>query len=231
MVNIINLDIANDGRARASRRALIEYSNLDFSMSQLITCPECSKHLQVPENLLGKKVQCPECKHTFNAVLPETEVAPVSSKPLPPPVESKAPAWDKKKRDDDEDDDDGRSERHRKRRDDDDDDRDDLPRRRRAPRYAPHRGGLILAFGIIGLVAFGPLGIVAWIMGNNDMREIRDGRMDPEGESMTSVGRILGMIASILMIVGVLGGCGFVGCLFFIGAMGAANAPGPQRRR
>ena len=124
-------------------------------MSQLIACPECSKQLQVPENLLGQKVQCPECKHAFTAVLPEIEIAPAPSRPVRA-TESKTPAWDKKKRTDDREEDDDRSERRRKRRDEDDDDEaDDRPRRRAS--YSPHRGGMILAFGIIGLVTFIPI--------------------------------------------------------------------------
>jgi hypothetical protein len=186
-------------------------------MAQLLACPECAKHLQVPEELLGKKVQCPECKHNFIAALPEVEIAPVP-KARPEPPTSKTPSWEQKKQDDEDDD---KSDR-RQRRDQDDDDR---PRRRRAPRYAPHRGGMILAFGIIGLVTLIPIfGILAWIMGNSDMRAIREGRMDPEGESMTNVGRILGIIGTILAVLGILSFCGFFGCVFMFGAMGAANA-------
>ena len=65
---------------------------------------------------------------------------------------------------------------------------------------APHRGVLILVLGILSLVVCGFLGPVAWIMGNNDLAEIRAGRMDREGEGMTQAGRICGMIASILLI-------------------------------
>ena len=67
-------------------------------MAHLITCPECKKNLQVPDDLIGKKVQCPECKHTFTAQV-ETEEISVSSKPPPPPsvpATSKPPAWDTK---------------------------------------------------------------------------------------------------------------------------------------
>jgi hypothetical protein len=43
------------------------------------------------------------------------------------------------------------------------------------------------------------IGIVAWIMGNNDLREIDAGIMDPTGRDMTNVGRILGMIGVALL--------------------------------
>jgi hypothetical protein len=66
----------------------------------------------------------------------------------------------------------------------------------------PHRGTTILILGILGLVVCGPLGIFAWIMGNADLREMTAGTMDPAGRGNTNAGRICGMIASLLMILG-----------------------------
>jgi hypothetical protein len=68
---------------------------------------------------------------------------------------------------------------------------------------APHRGVMILVFGILGLVVCIIFGILAWIFGNADLAEMNAGRMDPSGRGLTSAGRILGMIACILAIVGV----------------------------
>ena len=68
----------------------------------------------------------------------------------------------------------------------------------------PHRGTLILVLGILGLVVCGPLGIVAWVMGSGDLKEIDAGTMDPAGRGTTLAGKICGMIATILMIVGVI---------------------------
>ena len=65
----------------------------------------------------------------------------------------------------------------------------------------PHRGTLILVFGILGLVVCGPLGIAAWVMGSKDLKEMAAGAMDPSGRSQTNAGRICGIIASILMII------------------------------
>ncbi|MBN2182674.1 MAG: hypothetical protein JW715_12250, partial [Sedimentisphaerales bacterium] len=45
----------------------------------------------------------------------------------------------------------------------------------------PHRGTLILILGILGLVCCVICGIIAWVMGNTDLREIDAGRMDPSG--------------------------------------------------
>jgi len=59
---------------------------------------------------------------------------------------------------------------------------------------AAHRGGLILAFGILGWVVCFPFGIAAWIMGNHDLREMTGGRMDRGGEGLTRAGKILGIV-------------------------------------
>ena len=66
----------------------------------------------------------------------------------------------------------------------------------------PHRGGIILALGILGLVCCFICGIIAWVMGNNDLKEMAAGRMDPSGQGMTQAGKICGMISVILQIVG-----------------------------
>jgi hypothetical protein len=60
----------------------------------------------------------------------------------------------------------------------------------------PHRGGLILALGILG-VFFPLLSIFAWSMGHSDLGAINSGRMDRAGFSLTSTGRTLGMFASL----------------------------------
>lgn len=225
-------------------------------MATITSCPKCSKQVQVPDELLGKRVQCPECKNVFVAEPATSAVSTVPKKSSPgvpssspPPVPTKTPEWEKPRArldDDEEDDDRPRKKKRSRRREDDDDDDDDRPsRRRRRSDLAPHRGGMILAFGLIALIGgfiaggvlfiFGP---IAWIMGNNDLREIREGRMDREGEGMTQAGRICGIIATILAIVGIL-----LVCLYFVfimvvfgalfaGAAGAAkNQPFPPPRK
>ena len=67
-----------------------------------------------------------------------------------------------------------------------------------------------MVFGILGLVICGPLGIAAWVMGSNDLKQIDAGSMDPSGRSLTNGGRICGIIATILFVVYVI---------LFIGAM------------
>ncbi len=70
----------------------------------------------------------------------------------------------------------------------------------------PHRGVVVLVLGILGLVACVICGIIAWVMGNTDLREMREGRMDPSGMGLTNAGRICGMISVILAIVGFIFG-------------------------
>jgi len=68
----------------------------------------------------------------------------------------------------------------------------------------PHRGSVILAFGILGLVVCQLFGIAAWVMANSDLEEMRRGYMDPSGRDLTNTGRILGMVATILTIASLI---------------------------
>ena len=70
-------------------------------------------------------------------------------------------------------------------------------------RLQPHRGTVILVLGILGLVMCGPIGIIAWIMGKSDLDAMRRGVMDPSGQGMTNAGYILGIIATVLTLLGV----------------------------
>ncbi len=70
-------------------------------------------------------------------------------------------------------------------------------------------------------MACAPVGIAAWVMGNNDMKEMEAGRMDPEGKQLTQVGKILGMVSTILAIIGFcIGGAIVLIPLFFAAAAG-----------
>jgi hypothetical protein len=94
--------------------------------------------------------------------------------------------------------------------DEHDRDRDDDYRHRRD--LLPHRGGVVLTMGILSLASiavcalggllFGP---IAWVMGSNDLAEIRAGRMDPDGEGVTNAGRICGMVGTILGLLSIVG--------------------------
>ena len=82
-----------------------------------------------------------------------------------------------------------------------------------------HRGGLILLLGLLGIVLQpcpGPFfAIAAWVMGSNDLRDMESGRMDRSGTDLTRAGMIMGMIISVLWIIGLLG----VGGIIFLAAL------------
>jgi len=70
---------------------------------------------------------------------------------------------------------------------------------------SPHRGGLILALGIISWAVGCPIfGICAWVMGNTDLREMRAGRMDTSGIGLTQAGQVIGMIHAIICIFAIV---------------------------
>ena len=69
-----------------------------------------------------------------------------------------------------------------------------------------HRGILILAWGILSWVSCPIFGIIAWVLGNRDLREMRAGRMDPSGMGLTQAGQILGMIHAIILMGAIIVG-------------------------
>src|SRR5262249_57759934 len=85
-----------------------------------------------------------------------------------------------------------------------------------------HRGTAVLVLGILALVGIVPivLGPIAWIMGSNDLKEMRAGRMDRSGQGNTETGKMLGMIGTILWGIVTLGCCSF----YIIGLMGMGAA-------
>lgn len=89
---------------------------------------------------------------------------------------------------------------------------------------APHRGGLILALGILGIVLCGICGIIAWVLGNNDLKEMDAGRMDPSGRGTTQAGKICGIIGLAWQACGIV-----LWLVLVIGAivLGAATHKGP----
>ena len=179
-------------------------------MAEIIKCPECGRTLQVPETFFGQKVQCPECAHQFVAdpYAQNVQSTPPSTAPAAPPAETDA-------------DDRPRSRRREYDSSYDDDFDDDIATRRPSRRHSgyPHRGGLILTLGLIALIGgmsiYLPfvIGPIAWLMGNSDLAEIHAGRMDPSGEGLVQAGRILGIISTVFLILGVVIVCGFVGLI------------------
>lgn len=66
------------------------------------------------------------------------------------------------------------------------------------------QGTTILILGILGLVCCGPLGIAAWVMGNKAIKEIDANPSAYTNRGTVNAGRICGMIASILLVVGIV---------------------------
>src|SRR6187455_1778692 len=65
----------------------------------------------------------------------------------------------------------------------------------------PHRGGTVLAVGILSLVAaffLIPLGVVAWIMGSRDLKGMKRSEVEPAGRSLTRIGWVFGIASSVL---------------------------------
>jgi uncharacterized membrane protein len=104
---------------------------------------------------------------------------------------------------------------------------------------------MILVFGLIGLIGglflFFPavLGVVAWVMGHNDLKSMSDGHMDPEGQSNTYAGYVMGIIASVIAVIWVIValvsvlvpvvlGLGMFGLCAGCACCGAAAGPPPN---
>jgi hypothetical protein len=71
---------------------------------------------------------------------------------------------------------------------------------------APHRGGLVLTLGIVAFCCnfFFLPGILAWVFGNSDLKQMKAGLMDREGEAMTTIGMVLGIISVVFPLLAIL---------------------------
>ena len=83
-----------------------------------------------------------------------------------------------------------------------------------------HRATLVLILGIVGLMCCMPVGIVAWVLGHQDLKDMNAGVMDPAGRGMTQAGKILGMISVILFVLGTI----LWVCLVAVGVLAAPSA-------
>jgi hypothetical protein len=205
-------------------------------MAEFVTCPACGVRVQTSEALLGKAVRCTACQQRFvadpdppaPARLDSPAAVPPARRPGPPPPDDlrdeaglpfcpgcgRRVGWDvlccPYCREELE---------------------PEAPFGRRPPPlvrrdWLPHRGRTIVVLGNIsmalgglalctgGVAALGsvPLGVTAWIMAQQDLHQIREGVMDPQGRSDTQAGRVggilgvaLGLIFGIFYIVIYLG--------------------------
>lgn len=75
---------------------------------------------------------------------------------------------------------------------------------------------MIFVLGLLGLLVCAILGIFAWIQGNDYMKRCQAMGVEPEG--LAVAGRILGMIATILLIVGLVAVLGMLALGVLAGA-------------
>lgn len=223
-------------------------------MSQTITCPACTLRLTLPAEYMGRQVRCPSCHAEFIASAeappppvpapseggfpnlslddgeptPAKTPAPREEAPEPPPPSRREEPPPERRS--------PSSRRDRIDYDDDEDEEDrpwERPYRRRVRRDCePHRGSLVLTFGIISVVALAicgplglPFGIMAWWMGSGDLAKMRAGTMDPEGEGSTQAGWVCGIIGTIIDGLMTLGCLAYIGFIFFMIYVTASSVP------
>jgi predicted Zn finger-like uncharacterized protein len=104
----------------------------------------------------------------------------------------------------------------------------------------PHRGTMILVFGIISIVSvfltcayIGPLigiglGITAWVLGHADLRKIKNQEMDDEGLGTTQAGWICGIIGTILNTLILLACGGFIAFMLSMQSVSQTTAAKPS---
>jgi len=63
----------------------------------------------------------------------------------------------------------------------------------------------VLVLGILAIVVCQILGPFAWSMGNKELEAIDSGRRPPEGRANANAGRILGIVGTVLLGLGLLG--------------------------
>lgn len=75
---------------------------------------------------------------------------------------------------------------------------------------------VVLVLGILGLVFCQVLAPIAWYMGNTELAAIDEGRRDPTNREHANIGRILGIIGTLLIVLAL---AFFVIWILFAGAI------------
>lgn len=68
----------------------------------------------------------------------------------------------------------------------------------------PHRGTMLLVFGILGIICCFVFAILAWVMGSGDLKAMAAGEMDRSGEGLTNAAKILGIVGCVLAILSLI---------------------------
>ena len=71
----------------------------------------------------------------------------------------------------------------------------------------PHRATMLLVFSILSWVVCFVFGIVAFVMANQDLKEMQAGLMDPSGEGVTKAAKIISLIQMCFVAVGIVIWC------------------------
>jgi hypothetical protein len=66
------------------------------------------------------------------------------------------------------------------------------------------RADLVFILGILSLLCCWPLGLVTWLMGRSDLKQIHAGKLSTEGMGTLRAGMIMGIIGLVLFIVSLL---------------------------
>ena len=159
-----------------------------------ISCNNCQAILRVADEHAGKSARCPQC----STVIP-IPLTPLESPPNETSSSNESGYWNEKTQDVP-----GGSNPYA------------TPKPTPNP-YAnptamgglglqPHRGPLILTLGITSLVCFCLFfaAIPAIIMANEDLRKMDNGIMNADGRSITTAGKVIGIVALILNGLGFL---------------------------
>ncbi|HXU46790.1 MAG TPA: DUF4190 domain-containing protein [Thermoanaerobaculia bacterium] len=74
-----------------------------------------------------------------------------------------------------------------------------------------------LILGIVGVICCGLAAPIAWYLGNKELHLIQAGQSSPAGQGLAQVGKILGIVGSVLLILGLV-------WVFFMGGMAMLSA-------
>ena len=72
------------------------------------------------------------------------------------------------------------------------------------PQKASSQAVTALVLGIVGIVCCQLCAPVAWYMGGQELKAVREGRSPMAGEGMAKAGQILGIIGTILLVLSIL---------------------------
>jgi TRAP-type C4-dicarboxylate transport system permease small subunit len=68
----------------------------------------------------------------------------------------------------------------------------------------PSQATTALVLGIVGVILCGVLAPFAWVIGSKEVKAIDAGRRDPSNRGVATAGKILGIVGTVLLVVGVL---------------------------